>query len=97
MTRIDAATATVTVGPREEVMATHLSAAGANWHCDVPAEFEAMIQIRYNHRGADGIVKLNDSGGFEVAFGQPVAAITPGQAAVTASTARSTNFGMSEI
>jgi len=82
VTRIDAATATVTVGPREEVMATHLSAAGANWHCDVPAEFEATIQIRYNHRGADGIVKLNDSGGFEVVFGQPVAAITPGQAAV---------------
>lgn len=81
VTHIDPASATVTVGPREEVMASHLTATGANWHCDVPTEFEATIQIRYNHRGAEGVVRLVDHGCFEVTFAEPVAAVTPGQAA----------------
>ena len=82
VTRIAPATATVTIGPREEVMGTHLAAAGANWHCDVPAEFDATVQIRYNHAGADGVVRLTGAAGFEVEFRRPVEAITPGQAAV---------------
>ena len=82
VTRIDPGTATVTLGPREEVMSAHLTASGANWHCEVPAEFEAGVQIRYNHRGAKGIVRVLDKASFEVTFAQPVSAITPGQAAV---------------
>jgi len=81
VTHIDPATATVTIGPREEVMGTHLTATGANWHCDVPDEFEATVQIRYNHAGAEGVVRIVDQAGFEVTFARPVAAIAPGQAA----------------
>jgi tRNA-specific 2-thiouridylase len=35
VTKIDPATATVTLGPREEVLGTRLRAASANWHVDV--------------------------------------------------------------
>ena len=82
VTRIDPATATVTIGPREEVMSAHLMASAANWHCDVPEEFEATVQIRYNHPGAEGTVRLTGEATFEVEFAHPVEAVTPGQAAV---------------
>jgi len=82
VTAIDPATAAVTIGPRQEAMGTHLSASAANWHCDVPRNFDAIIQIRYNHAGAEGTVRLTGPDSFEVAFGRPVEAITPGQAAV---------------
>jgi len=88
---LDAATNTVVLGSREELRQKHLKAIGMNWL--VPSEeiprksFEADIQIRYNHRGAPGIVKPiydenNRSNTIEVEFDQPIAAITPGQAAV---------------
>ena len=35
VTKIDPATATVTLGPREQVLGTRLRATGANWHVDV--------------------------------------------------------------
>jgi tRNA-specific 2-thiouridylase len=82
VTRIDPRTATVTIGPREEVMAAGLTASGANWHVEVDGEFEATVQIRYNHRGAPGLVRITGADTFEVRFAQPVVAITPGQAAV---------------
>ncbi len=82
VTRIDPVTATVTAGPREELMSDHLVASKANWHRDTPDEFKAIVQIRYNHRGAPGTVRITAPTTFEVAFDAPVPAITPGQAAV---------------
>ena len=85
VTRIDPAAATVTIGPKQEVMSSHLSAAGANWHIDPPETgtvFEATVQIRYNHAGAPGRVRVTGRDSFEAHFAAPVAAITPGQAAV---------------
>jgi tRNA-specific 2-thiouridylase len=82
VTRIDAASATVTVGPRNEILHRHLQATQANWHCDPPTEFEATVQVRYNHAGSPGRVRLTGSAGFEVEFAEPVMAVTPGQAAV---------------
>jgi len=82
VTGIDPSTATVTIGPREEAESSRLSASEANWHCDVPPEFDALVQIRYNHAGAPGRVKLTEGRSFQVRFHQPVAAVTPGQAAV---------------
>ena len=82
VTRIDPATATVTLGGRDELLSRHLSASGANWHRDVPERFEATVQIRYNHAGAKGQVRITGEGTFEVRFDEPVAAVTPGQAAV---------------
>ncbi|MCD4700162.1 MAG: tRNA 2-thiouridine(34) synthase MnmA [Phycisphaerae bacterium] len=79
---IDPETATVTAGPREEIMSDRLAASKANWHRDVPDEFKGVVQIRYNHSGATGTVRITSPTTFEVAFDAPVSAITPGQAAV---------------
>jgi tRNA-specific 2-thiouridylase len=82
VTGIEPATARVTIGPREQTLGTSLTAAGANWHVDVPSEFDATVQIRYNHRGVAGRVTLTGSESFAVELAEPVHAITPGQAAV---------------
>jgi len=82
VTGIDPASARVRIGPREQTMGTSLSAGGANWHADVPGEFDATVQIRYNHRGAPGRVTITGPDSFAVEFAEPVHAITPGQAAV---------------
>jgi tRNA-specific 2-thiouridylase len=82
VTHLDAASATITVGPRSEILHRHLRASQANWHCDPPAEFEATVQVRYNHAGSPARVRLTGPSGFEVDFAEPVMAVTPGQAAV---------------
>ncbi len=82
VTDIDPATARVTLGTREQTMGTSLTAGGANWHADVQGEFDATVQIRYNHRGAPGRVTITGPDSFAVEFAEPVHAITPGQAAV---------------
>ncbi len=82
VTHIDPVTARVTIGPREEVMTRSCAAAGANWHCSVEDEFDAIVQIRYNHAGAPGRVKLTSPSSFTVEFAEDVSAVTPGQAAV---------------
>jgi len=82
VTRIDAATATVTIGPPDELLARGLAAAGANWHCDVPARFDAAIQVRYHHEATEGSVRITSETTFEAGFVSPVPAVTPGQAAV---------------
>jgi tRNA-specific 2-thiouridylase len=82
VTRIDPETATVTLGPREEVRSRRLAAGGANWHRQTPPEFAATVQIRYNHAGAPGRVRITGPETFEVEFDAPVDAVTPGQAAV---------------
>ena len=46
------------------------------------APFDAIVQIRYNHAGAPGRVRVTGPGAFDVKFASPVAAVTPGQAAV---------------
>lgn len=80
---IDAAAATVTVGPREALAAWGLRASRAVWHAAPPArEFDATVQIRYNHRGAGARVTLDGEDGFRVRFAEPVEAVAPGQAAV---------------
>ncbi len=82
VTHLDAASATVTVGPRSEILHRHLQATQANWHCDLPAEFEATVQVRYNHAGSPARVRVAGAAGFDVDFAEPVMAVTPGQAAV---------------
>jgi tRNA-uridine 2-sulfurtransferase len=82
VTKIDPVSATITIGPRDEVMSRRLIAGRANWHADVPDEFSAIAQIRYNHSGAPAEVRLTGDDTFEVEFHDPVGAITPGQAVV---------------
>jgi len=82
VTKIDPATATVTIGPREEVMSRRLTASNATWHAEVDDSFRATVQIRYNHPGAAATVRITGPDTFEADFDEPVHAITPGQAAV---------------
>ncbi len=82
VTHIDPAEARVTIGPREEVLSRRLTASGANWHVDVPEQFNAIVQIRYRHCGVPATVRLTGADTFEVEFAEDVPAITPGQAAV---------------
>ena len=84
VTRIDPDSARVTIGPRSETFSRRLSARGANWHAEVEGgkEFDATVQVRYNHRGAPARVRITGRDAFDVEFDQPVSAVTPGQAAV---------------
>jgi tRNA-uridine 2-sulfurtransferase len=82
VTKIDPTAATVTIGPRDEVMSQTLQASRANWHTEVCGEFSATVQIRYNHRGDPARVSLTGDDTFAVEFVEPVHAITPGQAVV---------------
>ena len=60
VTRIDPATATVTIGTREQASSARLTAADAHWHADLPSEFQATVQVRYNHRGERAQVRQLD-------------------------------------
>jgi tRNA-specific 2-thiouridylase len=82
VTDINPQTAEVTIGEKKELLAIGLTADDANWQVDIPAEFEAMVKIRYNHRGAAGKVIITGKDTFEVCFDKPIEAVTPGQAAV---------------
>lgn len=82
VTEIDAATATVRVGARDETLAAGLVATGASWLRDVPERFEAIVQIRSMHGGTPAEVRRTAADRFEVAFREPVHAAAPGQAAV---------------
>ena len=82
VTDINPQTADVTIGTKNDLLAGGLTADGANWQVDVPASFDAMVKIRYNHRGATAKVIITGKDTFEVRFDKPLEAVTPGQAAV---------------
>ncbi|MCJ7544695.1 MAG: tRNA 2-thiouridine(34) synthase MnmA [Phycisphaerae bacterium] len=82
VTAIDPATATVTLGPREDLLRRSLSASRASWQQPVGERFRAAVQIRYTHRATAATVRRTVPDRFEVDFDSPVSAVTPGQAAV---------------
>jgi tRNA-specific 2-thiouridylase len=81
---LDVKTNTVILGSREELFQNRLWAGNVNWLVNRPpsSPFEAIVQIRYNHRGAPATVVPESDQNVVVDFLQPVSAITPGQAAV---------------
>lgn len=81
--RIEAAANRLVVGPRDSVMSRSLDAREVSWIQGVaPAEeFQAEIQIRYNHGGATGTVTV-EGDAIHVDFDEPQFAVTPGQAVV---------------
>jgi tRNA-specific 2-thiouridylase len=98
VTKLDAATNTVTVGRREELLSSGLIADQLNWLTDAPLVGEsrpAEIKIRYMHTPAAGSIRRLESDSphrgaqsstlravVEATFDQPQPAVTPGQAAV---------------
>ncbi len=82
VTDINPKTAELTIGEKKDLQAIGLTADDAYWQVDVQSEFEAVVKIRYNHRGAKGKVIITGKDTFEVRFEKAVEAVTPGQAAV---------------
>jgi tRNA-specific 2-thiouridylase len=81
VTKIDAESNTVTLGPKEEVMQKKLLATGPNWLIDEPVSpFRAKVKIRYNSEGTFATITPQDNYVI-VEFDEPVSAITPGQLA----------------
>jgi tRNA-specific 2-thiouridylase len=82
--KIAAETSMVTVGPRESLDRTTLTASGVNWiSVDPPATWlHVSAQIRHRHHPAAGRVRALPGGRAELAFDTAQQAITPGQAVV---------------
>lgn len=82
VTHIDAAAARVTVGLKEALGRTSLTASGVNWTSGTaPAGSRRVAaQIRHRHAAAPACVRALDDARAEVAFDEPQTAVTPGQA-----------------
>jgi tRNA-specific 2-thiouridylase len=81
---IDAEHAAVTVGPREALERTALTASRVNWVSgDAPtAPIRAHARIRHRHQDAPATITPLDGGRVSVVFDEAQTAITPGQATV---------------
>jgi tRNA-specific 2-thiouridylase len=81
---IDAADAAITVGPREDLERTSLTASRVNWTSgDAPSgPIRAHARIRYRHAEAIATITPLDGDRVRVDFDAPQSAITPGQAVV---------------
>jgi tRNA-uridine 2-sulfurtransferase len=84
VTAIDPETNTVTVGPREELLAHALTARQLNFvkAADLREERPVTAQIRYKDSGAPALAWQTEVDELKVVFAEPRAAITPGQAVV---------------
>jgi tRNA-specific 2-thiouridylase len=81
---LDAAAGTVTVGPRESLDRTGLTASGMNWISGRPPAPGSRVtaQIRHRHREAPGTLEPIGQDRARIVFDEPQQAIAPGQAAV---------------
>ena len=81
---IDAATSQVTVGPRDALERSTLTASRVNWIAgNAPAgPLRAQVKIRHRHADASATVIAVDGNRAQVHFDAPQQAVTPGQAAV---------------
>ncbi len=76
-------TRTVVIGPRSELLGRGVVAREVNWLVEplVPGA-EVEVQIRHHARAARGVLVRSDVDEVEIAFEEPVSAITPGQSLV---------------
>ena len=81
---IDAAAATVTVGPRRALERTTLTASGVNWIAGTAPDRGSRVtaQIRYRHREAPATLEPFVGDRVRATFDDPQTAIAPGQAVV---------------
>ena len=83
VTRIDAESNTVTIGPRQDLLKRELTAERVNLLLpEVERTFRARVKIRYLHRAAPAAVELGADRTARVVFDEPQPAPTPGQAVV---------------
>lgn len=83
VTKIDAATNTITLGPKSELGGLEAFVKDYNlvkWE-KIPADFQAVVKIRYKDKGSPAIVNQYEDH-IHVRFLEPVASIAPGQSAV---------------
>ncbi|MYN65035.1 MAG: hypothetical protein F4X11_08410 [Acidobacteria bacterium] len=83
VTAIDAASDTVTVGPRADLERITLTAGGVNWIEGTPRQgCPVTAQIRHHHPPAPARVWPLDGAALRLDFDHPQPAIAPGQAVV---------------
>lgn len=83
--RIDATSGDVLLVEQEELKGSTALVQQVNWLVDPPAVGETMnaaVKVRARSVAAAAVLRRDDEGSVRVSFEQPVAAITPGQAAV---------------
>jgi tRNA-specific 2-thiouridylase len=79
----DAASNTVTLGPRELLLAAGCTAMQSNWLIDPPTDWmPCSAKIRYNAQPVAARVRATGADTIEVRFDEPQAAVAPGQAVV---------------
>jgi tRNA-specific 2-thiouridylase len=80
---IEDETKRVVLGKKDELTSGGLMARSVHW-LDAPsgAELEAEVQIRYRASAVACVIRQRDDQACELRFKEPVAAVTPGQAAV---------------
>jgi tRNA-specific 2-thiouridylase len=81
---IDAATSQVTVGPRDALERSTLTASRVNWIAGTApaAPVRGLVKIRHRHADADATITALNGNRAQVDFDAPQQAVTPGQAAV---------------
>jgi len=84
VTGLDAARNRVRVGPLAELAASGARLERVNWIAGAPPvePVRASVRVRHRHEGAQAWITPQPGGGARVRFDAPVAAVTPGQAAV---------------
>ena len=82
VTKVDAASHTVTVGEGDDLLSPGLLADSASFLVDVPTVFRATAKIRYLHAGAAATVERLSVPSVRVTFDEPQRAVAPGQAVV---------------
>ena len=81
--RLDAKRNQVVVGTLEEGLSTGAELTGVSWTGKEPSSaVNASVRIRYRHAGVRARVEARAGGAARVEFEAPVAAVSPGQAAV---------------
>jgi tRNA-specific 2-thiouridylase len=81
---IDASSSDVTVGPRDALERTTLTASRVNWIAGAPPArtLRALAKIRHRHTEAPATIMIAEADRVSVSFDSPQTAITPGQAVV---------------
>jgi tRNA-specific 2-thiouridylase len=84
VTRIDAATNTLLVGPTDALLHRHLSVSAVTYVTgDAPSEaFACQVRLRYKAREAPATVTPLGGGRADIVFAEPQRPVSPGQAAV---------------